>query len=87
MVLGTSAILLRAFTASAALMKRVPEDLSSAWEHKTMSYLTKVPPIDAPRVTGTRFPQRAEVNLGGDILLQGAIGKRPAFGGASLPSW
>jgi len=46
-----------------------------------MSYLTKVQHIDAPRVTGTRFPQpiRAEVNLGGDIPLQRVIGKKAGF--------
>ena len=43
-----------------------------------MSYLMKVQDIDASRVIGTRSPQpiRAEVNLGGDTLLQGAIGKK-----------
>lgn len=47
-----------------------------------MSYLTKIEDIDASRVIGTRFPQpiRAEVNLGGDTLLQGSIGKKAGFG-------
>ena len=46
-----------------------------------MSYLTKVQDIDASRVIGTRFPQpiRAEVKMGGDALLQGAIGKKAGF--------